>query len=79
MSKFVTEPGELVPVDELGPPRSPGQLFMDLGVYCEADAVQRKALAEWLRENEPIPIMRMALEVEGYTDADGRLIPAAAA
>jgi hypothetical protein len=79
MSKFITEPGELVPVSEIGPPRTPDQLFYRLGVYCESEAVQREALAEWLRDNEPIPIMRVVLEYDGYVDAEGRLIPAAAA
>lgn len=79
MSKFVVEPGELVPVDEVGPPRTPGQLFMDLGVYCASDAVRREALAEWLGENEPIPILRMGLEYAGLIDANGRPMPAAAA
>lgn len=79
MSKFITEPGEFVLDSEIGPPCTPGQLFADLGVYCESDAVQRAALAEWLRENEPIPLLRIGLEYAGLIDAEGRPIPAEAA
>jgi hypothetical protein len=77
MSKFVAEPGELVPVDEVGSPRTPGQLFMDLGVYCDSDAARREALVGWLGENEPIPILRVGLEYAGLIDADGRPLDAA--
>lgn len=72
MSKFVTEPGELLPERELGPPRTPCQLFTRLGVFGESDDVWRSALAEWLTENEPVPWLRMALEFRGFIDADGR-------
>lgn len=79
MSKFITEPGELIPVSEAGPPKTPGHLFGDLGVFGESDAAKRTALAEWLRSNEPVPNLRMALEFRGFIDADGRPLDAAQA
>lgn len=75
MSKFVTEPGEMVLAGEAGPPLTPCQLFMDLGVFGESDAVWRTELAEWLRDNEPVPILRMALEFRGLIDTNGNAIP----
>lgn len=72
MSKFVTEPGELVPVSEAGPPSTPGGLFADLGVFGESMEVKRVAVHAWLAENEPVPWLRMALEFRGFIDADGR-------
>jgi hypothetical protein len=72
MSKFITEPGELIPVSEAGPPQTPGGLFSDLGVFGRSDAAKRTALAEWLRSNKPVPNLRMALEFRGFIDAEGR-------
>lgn len=77
MSKFVTEPGELVLTSELGPPQTPGQVFSRLGVFGESDVAKRVALAEWLADNEPVPNLRMALEFRGFIDADGRPLDAA--
>jgi hypothetical protein len=77
MSKFITEPGEMIPLSEAGPPQTPGGLFSDLGVFGESDAAKRTALAEWLRSNEPVPNLRMALEFRGFIDADGRPLDAA--
>lgn len=52
-----------------------GQLFSRLGVFCESDAVRQEALAEWLRENEPVPNLRLALEFRGLIDDEGRAVP----
>jgi hypothetical protein len=72
MSKFVTEPGELVPVSEAGPPSTPGGLFAELGVFGEPEPVRRAAAHAWLAENEPVPWLRLGLEHCGFIDADGR-------
>jgi hypothetical protein len=72
MSKFITEPGELVPESELGPPSTPGGLFTDLGVFGESMETKRAAVHAWLAESEPVPWLRMGLEHGGFIDADGR-------
>jgi hypothetical protein len=46
-------------------------------VFGKSDAAKRTALAEWLRSNEPVTNLRMALEFRGFIDADGRPLDAA--
>lgn len=62
MSKF-TEDLHLVEVGS--PPTSPSQLLRDLGVWTAAKGDQSAAVAKWLEDHEPVPVLRMGLEYWG--------------
>lgn len=64
MSRFVSQPGELVPVDEFVP-YTVQQLESLLHVRDEPEDVRRAAIEEWLETNEPTPRLRWQLGEHG--------------
>lgn len=62
MSKFT----ENLSLAEIGaPPKSATQLLTQLGVREQPKAAQRDAVAAWLQDHEPVPVLRMGLEYWG--------------
>lgn len=59
----------LTPMNYDGPPTNAAILFKRLGVRGKPFSVKKKAVAEWLKENEPGWYLRDELEDEGYIDS----------
>lgn len=68
MNKFIDDV-RVVFTDELGPPRTPGQLLSRLHLHGQPREVQRAAVAKWLESNEPADVMSMGLEIYGLVDS----------
>jgi hypothetical protein len=68
MNKFIDDVRVVFEAD-LGPPRTPSQLLSRLNLHGEPKAIQRVAVAEWLKTNEPNRVMRIGLEVYELVEA----------
>lgn len=68
MSKF-THDLKLVEVG--APPKSTSQLLGQLDMHGKPATVQRAAVAAWLEDHEPVPILRLSLEYCGLLPGGG--------
>ncbi len=46
-------------------------LLEELGVAAKPRETQQRAVADWLRENEPNQVLRIVLRLEGFLPEDG--------
>ncbi|MBZ8178360.1 hypothetical protein GP475_08665 [Corynebacterium poyangense] len=60
---------DLTPMDRQGRPNCLPILLEELDVIGEPLSVKKKAVAEWLKENEPLLPLLDELEDEGYIDS----------
>lgn len=63
MNRFI-DGVDFVPVDT--PPSTPSQLFNVLGVVGRARSEKQAAVDIWLKHNEPVTNLRLALEYRGF-------------
>lgn len=56
----------LTPMNYSGPPTNLPMLLSRLGVKGKPQAMQRVAVAEWLKNNTPVGLLPFELEDEGY-------------
>lgn len=64
--RFIAEPGDFVPGRI--PPRTPESVLRKLGVLGEPADVERAALREWLKSNEPNDILRANFAYSEFAD-----------
>lgn len=63
---FIAEQDEVVESTDAGPILSTRDLLVVLGVHRASDDRKRAAVEAWLRDHEPDPLLRGALERSGY-------------
>lgn len=60
------EPGEVLRPGNEVPVLSTRDLLVVLGVHRASEEAKRAAVAQWLSEHDPEPLLRAALERSGY-------------
>jgi hypothetical protein len=64
--RFIGEQGEVAESTDAGPILSTRDLLVVLGVHRASEDHKRVAVQAWLRDHEPDPLLRRALERSGY-------------
>jgi hypothetical protein len=63
---WVSKWSDFLPMDVPAPLVTHYDLWKLLGIDDAPEEEQRAVIAEWLRHNEPSPMLRYCLEKEGY-------------
>jgi hypothetical protein len=70
--RFAMEPGEVRRPGDQVPVLSTRDLLIVLGVHRASEEAKRAAVAEWLSDHDPEPLLRAALERSGYLSGSPR-------